>query len=292
MTRTQAFLITLALALHALADPAPAPRPQPLLPTRAPVVNLGRAAQPAPAPACIAPPVGKAVPFAVGEKLEYDIDSLGATIGGFSMTVLPGKPKEPFVIEARGKTGTFAANFYAVDALATSVLGRTLENTAYEETATEAGVHRAVDVAFPPVNGQLHVKATREGNREDADLKAPPETRDLLAALYAVRSMDLVDGTELCLPVFGARRVWTLRVKVTGREKARTPAGDFQTIRISGTAVMASNPSVSREVQFWLADDPSHMPVAACGLIQNKPVCANLKAWDPGRRKIAAGPRR
>lgn len=248
-------------------------------------------AAPNPAP-CVSPPLGKAVPFAVGETLEYDIDSLGATIGGLTLKVLPGKPKEPFLIEARGKTGTFAANFYEVDAIATSILGRTLEDTAYQETATEAGVHRSLDVAFPAVNGKIHVRSTREGNRDDLDLKAPEGTRDLLAALYAVRAMELPDGTELCLPVFAGRRVWTLRAKVEGREKTRTPAGDFSTIRISGTAVRDDAPQVTREVQFWVGDDASRMPVAACGLIQNKPVCANLKAWDPGRRKIAAAPRR
>jgi hypothetical protein len=248
-------------------------------------------ATPPPAP-CVSPPVGKAVPFAVGESLEYDIDSLGATIGGLTLKVLPGKPKEPFLIEARGKTGTFAANFYAVDAVATSILGRTLEDTAYQETATEAGVHRSLDVAFPVVDGRLHVRSTREGNRDDVDLKAPEGTRDLLAALYAVRAMELPDGAEVCLPVFAGRRVWTLRVRVEGRERTRTPAGDFQTIRISGTAVRADAPHVTRAVQFWLGDDASRMPVAACGLVQNKPVCANLKAWDPGRRKIAAAPRR
>lgn len=241
---------------------------------------------------CVAPPLGKAVPFAVGEALEFDIDSLGATIGSLSMTVMPGRGDEPYVIEARGKTGTFAANFYSVDAVATSRLGKDLANHAYREDATEAGVHRTVDVELPARQNQLHVRATKEGNREDYDLRAPPDTRDLLAALYAVRAMNLPDGTDVCIPVFGARRVWTLRAKVVGREKARTGAGDFQTVRISGSAVRTDNDAIRRDVQFWVTDDPTHLPVAACGLVQNKPVCANLKAWDPGRRKLAAAPRR
>jgi hypothetical protein len=238
------------------------------------------------------PPLGKIVPFAIGESLEYDIDSLGATVGKLGLTVMPGRGKDPFVLEARGKTGTFAANFYAVDAVATSKLGPALENRSYQEDATEAGVHRTVDADLPPPDGRLKVRASKEGNREDYELSASAQTRDILAALYAVRSMNLPEGTEICIPVFGARRVWILRAKVVGKEPARTPAGDFQAIHITGTAVRADNPALVREVQFWLSDDAARLPVAACGLVQNKPVCANLTSYDLGRKKLAVGPRR
>ncbi len=244
------------------------------------------------APACVAPTLGRTAPFAVGETAEYDIDSMGATVGSFQMKVLPGKPKQPFLIEARGKTGTFAANFYDVDAVATSILGRALGNESYQETSTEGGVHRSLDVVMPPVSGQLHVRSTREGERDDFDLRAPPETRDLLAALYGVRSLTLPDGSELCLPIFAGRRVGTLRIKVSGREKARTPAGDFETLKLEGVATRDDQPAVKREVKFWMTDDALHLPVAACGLLQNKPVCANLTSWNPGRRKGPAAPMR
>jgi hypothetical protein len=261
------------------------------------LVSLGAAPppvtpMPAPAPACVSPPLGKSAPFSVGETLEYDIDSMGATVGLFRMTVRPGKAKQPLLIEARGRTGTFAANFYDVDAVATSLLGRLLDNQSYQETSTEGGVRRSLDVLLPPADGRLKIRSTREGERDDFELRAVPETRDLLATLYGVRSMNLVEGMELCLPVFAGRRVWTLRIKVTGTEMARTPAGDFQTLKLSGTAVRNDAPGSRRDVQFWLTNDALKLPVAACGLLQNKPVCANLTGWTPGRRKGVAAPAR
>lgn len=241
------------------------------------------------ADACVAPKPG-AVPFVVGEKLQYEIDSLGATIGSFSMAVLQGKGKDPYLIEARGKTGTFAATFYAVDAIAESRLGRALEGRNYFEDATEAGIRRTVDVAFPPPKGApASIKATKQGNREDYKLAAPADTRDMLAALYAVRSMTLTPGLELCIPVFGARRIWMLRAKVAGLEEFSTPAGRFKTTLVSGTATRLDNPkAAAREVHFWIADDEARTPVAAFGLIQGKPVRAQLVSYASGRRKVAA----
>lgn len=253
-----------------------------------PLTVLFGAIASAPAP-CTAPKIVHTAPFAIGESLEYDIDSLGATIGRLRMTVLAGKRPSPFLIEARGQTGSFASSFHPVDAVATTLLGRSLDASAYQETSTEDGVHRALDVSFPPVDGRLHIRSSTEGNRDDSDLHAPADARDLLAALYAVRGMSLEEGTEICLPVFAGRRLWTLRAKVSGKERARTPAGDFLSIRLTGTATRVDLPTMKRDVQFWLSEDPSHTPVAACGLIQNKPVCANLREWTPGRKKIPVG---
>lgn len=271
MRRALATLLVLASATASAADPKAAD----------------------PKAVCVAPPLGKDVPFALGEKLQFEFDSLGATVGGFSMTVMPGRGDAPYIIEARGKTGTFAANFYPVQAVSETKLGRRLEGRSYFEDATEKGVRRTVEVAFPiAADRKLPVRATKEGNREDFSLNAPLETRDLLSALYSVRGMNLPDGTELCLPVFAGRRIWILRAKVDGREPVRTPAGDFKTIHLSGTAVRHDNPKVTREVHFWLSDDASRLPVAAFGLVQNKPVRAQLTQYDLGRRKVAQGPKR
>lgn len=288
MTRHTPFVaLVLVAANAAAADLKPAPL--------TPVAPLRPAAAKAPAPAkaaCVMPPLGRDTPFAIGEKLQFEIDSLGATVGGFTMTVLPGRGAEPYMIEARAKTGTFAANFYPVDAVAEARLGKALEPRSYYEDGRENNVHRTTEVAFPTKEGRLAVRATKEGNREDYSVGAPEETRDMLSALYGVRAMNLADGTEVCLTVFGARRVWTLRAKVKGREPVRTPAGDFQTIHLEGVAVRNDNPKITRELHFWMSDDASKTPVAAFGLVQNKPVRAQLVQYDPGRRKVAQGPRR
>lgn len=251
------------------------------------------AREPPPLKGCVAPTTVGAAPFTVGEKIEFEIDSLGATVGTFSMNVLPGRGQSPFVILAKGKTGTFAGNFYPVDAVAESRLGRQLQSQSYVEDATENGVRRVVEMNFPaPKDSRMPVRATRDGVRADFTLGAPVDTRDMLSALYMVRGLALPDGEEICIPVFGAQRIWALRAKVAGREKLRTPLGDVNVVHIEGVAVRADRPGTRREVHFWLTDDEARVPVEAFGLIQNKPVRARMVNYDPGRRNVALAPRR
>jgi hypothetical protein len=113
----------------------------------------------------------------------------------------------------------------------------------------------------------------------------------MLGALYAVRTLPLVDGAQLCFPIFGAKRLWTLRMKVEGKETIRAPAGEFKTIHLTGTATRTDTPQQTREIQFWFSDDASRIPVAALGVIQGKPVRAQLVQYTPGRHPSTHGRR-
>jgi len=242
---------------------------------------------------CIAPPVVRRPPFVPGEAMDYDFGALGASLGSVRMTVLPARPGKPLLVEARGRTGTFASQFHSIDAVATAMLGPQLESLAYQETATENGVHYSLDVAFPARDGKLHVRATRQGDRKDFDVKTPPGIRDIVSALYAVRGMELKAGMEVCLPVFVSRRVWLLRLKVDGKEQTSVPLGDFKAVHISGTATRVDNPAIKRDVHLWYSDDARRLPLAACGVFQDQPACANLKGYRAGKtRQPTAGPLR
>lgn len=258
-----------------------------------PAATLAAPRSPAPLNGCHAPTETGAAPFAVGEKIEFEIDSMGATVGSFSMNVLPGRGDTPYVILAKAKTGTFAGNFYPVEAVLESRIGRQMQSQSYVEDAMENGVRRIVELSFPaPKMSRMPVRATRDGTRADFTLGAPVDTRDMLSALYMVRGMRLPTGEEMCIPIFGASRIWALRAKVEGREKVRTPLGDVQVIHISGEAVRSDYPAHKREVHFWLTDDDSRIPVEAFGLIQNKPIRARMVSYDAGRRDATLTPRR
>jgi len=238
-------------------------------------------------PPCLAPSPGRSVPFSPGERLEFELSSIGAKIGTFSLQVQPGRGPDAWVVEAKAATAPFAANFYEVGARSTARLGRALDSRGYDENATEAGVNRTTAIELPATSGRLKVRATKQGDRDDYVVDAPAGTRDLLSVLYAARAMALAPGAELCVPVFGARRMWTLRMKVIGRETVRTPAGEFRTLHLSGQAVRLDRAGPTREVHIWLSDDAERIPVAAFGQVQNKPVQAELVRRDPGRRRLA-----
>jgi len=250
----------------------------------------GRVANADPAPAaapasaaCIPPTVGKSVPFGVGEKIEMEIDALGAMIGTFSMTTAPGHRPDVYTIVARGRTDQFAGSFYPVEAIAHSQLGAGLDDRGYDEDATEDGVQRSVAVEFPPKGPELRVQASKQGDSENYAVSAPPETRDMLGALYQLRTLALADGASFCVPIFGGRRIWVLRGTVVGREPVQTPLGEYKAIHLSATASRLDAPRVSRELHLWITDDAERIPVAAFGILQGKPVRAQLVKYARGR---------
>jgi hypothetical protein len=235
---------------------------------------------------CVPPAPGRDIPFSFGEKIEYVADALGAKIGSFSMNVEPGHRPDTYTIVARGKTDSVAADFYPVEGVAESRLGRALEDHGFDEDDAENGMHRSVSVTLPVQGRVLPVRATREGNKADFNLSAPAETVDMLAALYQLRSIALPPGTSFCFPVFGAHRIWILQGSVAGRETVSTPDGDYKSIHLSGTAVRTDAPQAPpREVHIWLSDDDRRIPVMAMGAVQNKPVRVVLTRYVPGIRR-------
>jgi hypothetical protein len=233
------------------------------------------------------PSVGR-VPFGVGETLEFSLESLGAQVGTMTLRVRPGKRPDAWLLEARGRTGSFASNFVEADATAKSGVGRGLDSHLFQQTSLENGVQRTLDVTLPPKAGVLQVRATKDGAREDYSLPTPAGARDLLAALYALRSIPLKAGQTLCLPLFDGRRVWTTRLTVVKPETTTTHAGDFRAFRLEGTTVRLDKPSVKRELQIWVSDDTQRLPVAACTEVQEKPVCLNLRNAGGTRGKLAS----
>lgn len=241
---------------------------------------------------CTAPEPSLPVPFGVGETLEFEVDSMGARIGTFTTHIAPGRGETPWTIVARAKTHTFVANFHEVSARARAGLGSKLESRTYEEDSTEGGVHRTVDISLPvPENGALPVRSTRDGTPRQFQLRAPRQTRDLLSALHVARAMPLKEGDTICLPIFAAHRMWTLRMRVMGKEPIHTPVGRFDSLHLEGTAFLQNNPKRQREVHLWFSDDEARIPLAAFGLIQGKPVRAQLVQYEPGKRRNSGSQR-
>jgi hypothetical protein len=202
------------------------------------------------------------------------------------MDVEPGHRPDTYTIVARGRTDSMVADFYPVEGVAESRLGKALEDHGFDEDDAENGVHRSVSITLPVQGRVLTVRATREGAKSDFLLPAPPETVDMLAALYQLRSIALPPGTSFCFPIFGAHRIWTLQGSVVGRETVSTPDGDYKAIHLSGTAVRSDAPqALPREVHIWLSDDVRRIPVMAMGAVQNKPVRVVMTRYVPGIRR-------
>lgn len=242
---------------------------------------------------CVAPRPAAADMLSPGERLDYDVDSLGARVGRFSLHVRPGRGDDAWVLEAKAKTGSFASTFFEVETFAEARLSRELQPRRYQEDSTEDGIRRTTDLGYPvPAHGPWQVSATRQGQRSDVRVEVPADTRDMLSALALVRSLPLELGSEVCVPVLASRRLWHLKLRVAGKERVKTPSGEWDTLHLEAQASRPGTQTSLRDLHFWVSDDPSRTPVAALAIIQNKPVRLQLVEHEPGQKKLARAPRR
>jgi hypothetical protein len=87
-------------------------------------------------------------------------------------------------------------------------------------------------------------------------------TQDALSSLYWVRTLDLSPGSTIWLTSTSARNSYDLRVDVTGRERLKTPAGEFDCLVVEPH--LAEDGGVfdqKGKMSIWLTDDALRLPV-------------------------------
>ncbi len=214
-----------------------------------------------------APPPPGAWTFEVGERITYDVDVMGVRAGTLTLEVQrPTGGGLAFV--ARAKTNTFFENVRKLTGRATSYAREdSLRPLRYREDAREDGVEKWADVLFPQGGKEVDIRYAIGGRERRVRYPVATAAHDVLSIVYYLRTLDLKLGQTLCLDVYGNRKVWRLEGSVAAEEWVSTPAGEFKTFRLSGTATRLDLPSYSKEVHLWLSHDPARIPVAAVGVI-------------------------
>lgn len=246
---------------------------------------------PVPLPQCTStlPPLRSPLAFASGERLEFDLDALGATAGKLTIEVLKNQ-EGTLPVQVQVQTNTFFSKVRRVNATAVSYLHpKTLRTARYTEDATENEVHHTMDVAFNPKNRSAHVAFTQKGLPGTKDLTYEHEGMDVAGAIYMMRQLPMKEGLPVCLDVFGVRQMWRLTGSVLKREHVSLPLGEFEAWHLSGTAVRMDRPAVSRDIHVWISDDERRLPLAVLGTIDLGAVRATLTALSrPGEKSRQA----
>ncbi len=84
---------------------------------------------------------------------------------------------------------------------------------------------------------------------------------DVLAAFYRVRTMPLETGAEFFLHSFDNKKSYSIRVRVTGRERVTVPAGTFDCLVIEPTLKSGALFKHEGRLNVWITDDERRMPV-------------------------------
>lgn len=219
-----------------------------------------------PPPAAPAARAERRVPFAVGEKLAYDVSwSNYLTAGTVTMSV-------------NGKQPSYGSTAYYVTAEAqTTGLVASLYSLYYKADSL-------IDVySLLPQRGSLY---SREGRRERTkvttfnqakrqgkfemktasmmtlDLTLPPLTQDVLSAIYVLRSIQPRPGDRLEVPVSDSGHLYRVTFVVGNEERVKKADGSLVgALGVTPQAIDEKGKSAGSGLRLWLSNDARLAPV-------------------------------
>ena len=228
---------------------------------RNPAVPAGKP----PARAAAAPRVERAVPFATGESLSYDVSwSSYLTAGTATTTVREKKPSfssTAYYIVAEGRPTPLLAKLYSVyykiDTLLDSFTLLPQRGSVYSE---EGKRHRFKTTQFDRAAKKVLFEF-RSDTTAKADFATSAVTQDALSAIYVLRAIPLKAGDRMTMPVTDNGINYKVQFDAGAPEKVRTPMGEQTALKVRLSVFDDKNQPVGKNIAIWMSEDPRHLPV-------------------------------
>lgn len=197
------------------------------------------------------------LPFAVGERLSYDI-----AWGNFASV-----GKASFEVRQQGMlSGRSVFEFYGE--ASTVGAARTLVGV-----NDQASSFVAVD-SLLPIKTDIRLREGRRNKQTSAnydwskktvalsngtEVKIVPSTYDLLSLFYAVRAADLKLGATYSFPFLDANhRMQLVKVRVVKQEPIGSPIGTREALQLD---ILTPEPSQTLLAQVWVSNDKLRLPL-------------------------------
>ena len=211
-------------------------------------------------------------PFAVGERLDYDISWWGIAVGRASLEVarlIEWRGLRLAHVVATARTNDFFSLLYRVDDRSESWIDVDRMRTLRTATLTRHA-HKETweEVEFDWTTHLVHVvEEKRHANRvKSAVLDTGPFLYDTFDAFYALRTLPLEIGLGADLPVYASRKIYGLHVEVERREQIDDPV-------LGSTHAWVLRPSDSLDGErqddgageVWVSGEAPHVPIRLRG---------------------------
>jgi hypothetical protein len=196
-----------------------------------------------------------AVPFTVGERLEYDVRFGSLKVGNGSMevreiTAVRGRPAWHTVFRIRGGIPLYRVN----DTYESWFDVSTLNSLRYHQDVDEGSYERTRRYEIFPDRGMF-----RENDRPEEPTVANP--LDDGSFLYFVRTVPLEVGQSYEYPRYFKAAGNPVRILVVRRETITVPGGTFKTVVLQPTFQTKGIFSKNGKAEVWITDDDRRMMV-------------------------------
>ena len=202
--------------------------------------------------------------FFPGESLTYDISwSRMISAGNATMEVkeekLPdGRDGLKFVVTGRS-VGLLDKVYPVNDSVESIFDPQTRESISYRLRESYGGKKRRRDLAFDHTR---NIVVNRLNDDPAETLAVPEHVKDGLSMLYFLRTReDFIVGKIFTIEVHDSSKNWSVEIHTLGRERLKTPMGEFETIKVKTYPKYQGAFMNKGEVFIWLTDDNRRVPV-------------------------------
>lgn len=232
--------------------------------------------------AALAPPAASAAPFAIGEKLVYEVEwnppwylfflpvmhAGEAELTLAELTEYEGKRALRIVFNARS-SGTLVklAGVKIDDTFEFFTDPETFCTFMVKKKLREGKRKRDITVVYLPESRRLHMHEVDVGvsppqvKRDEYKDNVPPCVKDVFSGLYWMRTQELAPGSRQGSVVGDNDRIKEVEVRVREREVVLTPAGRYDTLKMETVALIGGLFKGGGQFHLWLSADRRKVPV-------------------------------
>ncbi len=224
--------------------------------------------------------------FAPGEKLTFSISwSTIIEAGIATMEVKAGKTADGRptyeLLSNTHSVGVLELVFPVRETVQSIVDAEGLYSLEFHLKESQGKRKRQRDMLFDQAN---HTVSESVNNNRPETFSVPPAVQDAFSSLYYVRTRtDLVPGKTIMVDVHEGGKNWAVEVQVLGREKIKTPAGEFNTIKVGTYPKYEGVFTHKGEIYIWFTDDARKIPVLMKSIISIGSIVATLMKMEGGK---------
>lgn len=226
-----------------------------------------------------------APPFAVGERLEYDLSWGFFPVGSAVMEVLEAMENQSEgakTIRFQVRSNSFADNFYKVrTSISSTVDADFTKSLLYQKSQREGRTRREIRVEYDYANGVARYFSEAE---EQKTTPIPESVFDPLAIAYFFRLRELAPKSSRVLPVSDGKRFLEVVVRTGERELLSLPKGKLWTIPTTPEMKNLGgvfNKSPKGLLRVWYSDDFRKIPVRVSSKVVVGDFVASLTKATP-----------
>lgn len=204
------------------------------------------------------------VPFAVGEKLTYQVFWGPFVVGRATLEVTAIEPidgHDCYHLVAKAKTSGLIDLLFPVDSTAESWLDCDgLFSRRYREDRTEGKRHHNTESHYDYASKETVVTNRLNGKQRHVLLDQP--VQDVVSSLYVVRTKKLLLDSDQMFAINADTSTYNVTIHPDERKLIWVkPFGDVQALRIEPSPTLSVVSANNGRMWFWISDDARHLPL-------------------------------